>query len=226
MREQEKRKLIAKIKTVSNEESGQSLYLRPFQNDLKVINEISRASGEKKSAVAQKLLHLALCGKQFEFTDERREIKQLEWLVSNEKHKIARIDMDDARFERLEEHARELENIIKETCDNSRFTKLIVSEIYCIANICMSYLNQIFTKIIEYFSPVEIERKHSTDFANRNILGLIEHSLLELEKLCEHHELEQESTEPDFLYLFTKIETIKARLITEPTGELLHQEKP
>lgn len=219
MREQEKRKLIAKIKTVSNEESGQSLYLRPFQNDLKIINEISRASGEKKSAVAQKLLHLALRGKQFEFTDEKREIKQLEWLVSNEKHKIARIEMDDARFERLEEHARELENIIGETCDNSRFTKLIVSEIYCIANICMSYLNQICTKIIEYFSPVEIERKHSTAFANRNILGLIEHSLLELEKLCEHHDLAQEPVEPDLLYLFTKIETIKARLKTEPTGE-------
>jgi hypothetical protein len=121
---------------------------------------------------------------------------------------------------------RGLENMVRETCDNSRFIMLIVGEIYCISNSCMSYLNQLFTKILEYFSPVEIERKHSTDFANRNILGLVEHSLLELEKLCDHHDLEQQSVEPDLLYLSTKIETIKARLIDEPTGESLHQRKP
>ncbi len=82
----------------------------------------------------------------------------------------------------------------------------------------MSYLNQIFTKIIEYFSPVEIEKKNSTDFANRNILGLVEHSLSELEKLSEHHELDLERVEPEMLYLFTKIEKIKTRLFSTPNG--------
>jgi hypothetical protein len=73
---------------------------------LEVINEISRASGEKKSAIAQKLLHLALRGKQCEFIAEKQELEKLEWLISNEEHKIARKDADDARFERFEEHAR------------------------------------------------------------------------------------------------------------------------
>ena len=77
----------------------------------------------------------------------------------------------------------------------------------------MSYLNQIFTRFIEYFSPVEIEKKNSTDFANRNILGLVEHSLSELEKIAEHHDLDSESIEPEMLYLFTKIEKLKARLL-------------
>ncbi len=82
----------------------------------------------------------------------------------------------------------------------------------------MSLLNQTFTKIIEYFSPVEIEKKNSTDFANRNILGLVEHSLLELEKLSEHHGLDLESAQPEMLYLFTKIEKIKTRLLSSPNG--------
>ncbi len=85
------------------------------------------------------------------------------------------------------------------------------------ATICVSYLNQIFTKIIEYFSPIEIERKNSADFANRNVLGLIEHALSELEKMSEHHNFDSEAVEPEMLYLFTKIERIKARL-SPPVG--------
>jgi hypothetical protein len=74
-----------------------------------------------------------------------------------------------------------------------------------------------FTKVIEYLSPVEIEKKNSSDFANRNILGLVEHALNELEKLSEHHAVElDESVEPEMLYLFTKIETIKQRLLSAP----------
>jgi hypothetical protein len=89
----------------------------------------------------------------------------------------------------------------------------LASEIYCAASVCVSYLNQIFTKIIEYFSPVEIERKNSSDFANRNVFGLIEHSLNELEKLGEHHNLDLEEICPETLYLYTKIEKIRMRIL-------------
>ena len=122
-------------------------------------------------------------------------------------------DVQNIRFERLEEHAGEMEILLQRAEESSRFTKVLVSEIYCIVNVCMSYLNQIFTKLIEYFSPVEIEKKNSTDFANRNILGLVEHSLSELEKIAQHHDLDVEIIEPEMLYLFTKIEKIKARLL-------------
>ncbi len=88
----------------------------------------------------------------------------------------------------------------------------------------MSYLNQIFTKLIEYFSPVEIEKNNSTDFANHNILGLVEHSLSELEKIAEHHNLDIETVEPEILYLFTKIEKIKARLLPQSIQSNSEQE--
>jgi hypothetical protein len=66
----------------------------------------------------------------------------------------------------------------------------------------MSYLNQIFTKLIECFLPNELERNNSSDFANRNIINLLEHSLAELEKLSEHHDLYLKSEQPELLYLF------------------------
>ena len=123
--------------------------------------------------------------------------------------------MRDTSIERLEEHAREMESYLTEIAEHSRFTRILASEIYCTSVVCMSYLNQIFTKLIEYFSPVEIEKNNSTDFANRNILGLVEHSLSELEKIAEHYKIDLEENEPEMLYLFTKIEKIKQRLLSD-----------
>lgn len=213
---QVKGKLIGKISGISGVGFGDALYLRPYRDDEQLIEEIAEATEEKKSAVAQKLLHLALHTPIDERMRESRQIELLDWLIINEKHKAAQADVAAAKLERLEEHAIELEKLLKETTENSRFTRIIVSEIYCMVSICMSYANQIFTKLIEYFSPNEVERKNSTDFANRNILGLIEHSLTELEKLSEHHDLDLGNEQPELLYLFTKIETIKTRLLTEP----------
>lgn len=222
MQEQKKRKLIGKIAEIGDEALGDSLYVRPFERDEKIINEITRATGLKKGTIAQKLIRVALAGGRVNFTGESgREKELLEWIVNNEKHKAIKADVSDARLERLEEHAREMEKSLIETAENSRFTRVLASEVYCTSVVCMSYLNQIFTKLIEYFSPVEIEKKNSSDFANRNILGLVEHSLLELEKLSLHHELDLESVEPEMLYLFTKIDKIKARLLppNQPAAE-------
>lgn len=210
-----KGKLIGKISEISGIGFGEALYLRPYLDDEQMIEEISEATGEKKSAVAQKLLHLALHIPVDERARESRQLELLDWLITNEKHKAAQNDEAQIRTERLEEHSRELEKFLREATENSRFTRIIVSEIYCMVNVCMSYSNQIFTKLIEYFSPVEIERKNSADFANRNILYLVEHSLSELEKIAEHHRMDLEENEPEMLYLFTKIEKIRERFLSE-----------
>lgn len=208
-----KAKLIEKIKDISGVGRGETLYFRPFGDDDKYIEEIAKETGEKKSAVAQKLLHLVLNTSPNDVARENRNIELLQWLVSREKHKTTERDVQAAQIERLEEHAREMEIILKRTEENSLFTRILISEIYCLTNVCLSFLNQIFTKLIEYFSPVEIEKKNSVDFANRNILGLVEHSLAELEKIAAHHNFETETIEPEMLYLFTKIEKLKARLL-------------
>ena len=213
MREREQKKIIGKLNGVSKETFGETLYFRPFAEDDEVINQIIKQTGEKKSKVAQKLLHLAIEGKQFDFDTDKRQLSKLDWLVNCEKHRAIKDDVRDASIERLEEHAREMESRVAEIAENVSFTKVLASEIYCVSVVCMSYLNQIFTKIIEYFSPVEIEKKNSTDFANRNALGLIEHALSELENLEAHHDTSSEITQTEILYLFTKIEKIRQRLL-------------
>lgn len=215
-RKQIKAKLIAKIKDISAAPCGETLYFRPFLGEDKFIEEIAQMTGEKKSAIAQKLLHLVLNTSPNDSARENRNIELLQWLVGNEKSKSVERDVQMARLERLEEHAKEMEIILKRTEENSRFIKILVSEIYCLTNVCMSYLNQIFTRFVEYFSPVELEKKNSTDFANRNILGLVEHSLSELEKIAEHHNLDTDAIETEMLYLFTKIDKLKARLLSMP----------
>ena len=204
MREREQKKIIGKMNKISKESFGETLYFRPFAEDDEVINKIIRQTGEKKSKVAQKLLHLAIEGKQFDFDVDKRQLSKLDWLVNCEKHRAIKDDVRDASIERLEEHAREMELRVAEIAENARFTKILAGEIYCVAVVCMSYLNQLFTKIIEYFSPVEIEKNNSTDFANRNALGLIEHALAELENLEAHHDTDAEITQTEMLYLFTK----------------------
>ncbi|HLM60484.1 MAG TPA: hypothetical protein VK308_06760, partial [Pyrinomonadaceae bacterium] len=213
LRKQIKAKLISRIAGISGSGFGEAIYCRPFKTDEKIIEEIAEATDEKKSAIAQKLLHLVLSAAPNESARENRQLELIGWLVTNEKHKSAERDVQTARLERLEAHAGEMEILLQKAEENSRFTKILTSEIYCIANVCMSYLNQIFTKLIEYFSPVEIEKKNSSDFANRNILGLVEHSLSELEKITEHHDFDALSVELETLYLFTKIEKIRARLL-------------
>lgn len=216
MRERDKQKLIGNIGKIPDEIKGETLYFRPFQTDEQMITELARATGKKKSEVAQKILHLALRGRQIELGFETKQNEKLDWLVSNEKHERVRRDVSDAKLERLEEHSRELERKIESVAEDSRFARLILGEIYCAVTVCVSYLNQIFTKLIEYLSPIEVEKKYSSDFANRNILGLIEHALSELDNLSEHHALDLEDARPEMLYLFTKIETIKSRLIPAP----------
>lgn len=217
MRDRDKRKLIEKVSVIGGDAYGETLYFRPYESDDEIIGEIVRATGEKRHAVAQKLLHLGIAGKEYDFPSENRELERLDWLLNNEKHKAVKADVVAARLERLEEHARAAEIALERLGENSRLTGILTSEIYCITSVCMSYLNQIFTKIIEYFSPVEIEKNNSADFANRNILGLVEHALAELERLSEHHALSSdELLEPEKLYLFTKIEKIKARLLNAP----------
>lgn len=212
MRERERQKIIEKKNSISPDSYGEPLYLRPYRADDKTIAEIAKSTGEKKSAVAQKLIRIALSGKQVRFGENRTEEK-LDWLIKNERHSDAKVDTLDARLDRLEEHGKDAEELLRTIAEISRQNMVFVSEMFCMTNVCVSYLNQIFTKLLEFLSPIEIERSNSVDVANHNILGLIEHSLADLEKCGEHHDVDRKDMLPEALYLFTKIEKIRERLI-------------
>ena len=215
MREREKRKVIEKTNGISSNSFGEALYFRPYQADDKTISEIARSTGEKKSAVAQKLVHIALSGKQVKFGKNRAEEK-LDWLIKNERHRTAKADVVDTRIDRIEEHGKQTEDLLTQIVETSRQTLILTTEVFCMTNVCVSYLNQIFTKLLEFLSPVELERTNSSTFANHNIQGLIEHAMTDLKALGEHYSGPPSDFLPEALYLFTKIEKIKERLATSP----------
>lgn len=210
-----KTNLVEKIKDLSSSTYGETLYFRPFGDDDLMIEEIAQIMNEKKSAVAQKLLHLVLQTGSRLSARENRQIELLEWLVENAKYRSTANEHLTARLERLEEHAGETELILKRTEESSHFIKMLVMEIYGLTTVCVTFLNQIFTRLVEYFSPVEIEKKNSVEFANRNVLGLVKHALSELEKIAVHHKSGSDEIETEMLYLFTKLDILKARLLTE-----------
>ncbi len=216
MRERERRKLIEKTDGVEHSSSGEPLYFRPYRADCKTITEIARSTGEKKSAVAQKLVHIALSGNHVQFGENRTEEK-LDWLIKNERHRAAKNDTLEARLDRLEEHGKEMFEMLSEIANTSRETVILASELFCMTNVCVSYLNQLFTKVLEFLSPVEIERSNAVDVANRNILTLIEHSLADLEKCANHYEMDLDHLPSETLYLSTKIDKIRMRLAASET---------
>ena len=121
MRESEKKKFIDKTSGISFSSFGEPLYFRPYDVDDKIISEIVKSTGEKKSAVAQKLIHIALSGKQVKFGENRADDK-LDWLIKNERHRAAKADTFDTRFDRLEEHGKQTEEVLSEIAENSRRT--------------------------------------------------------------------------------------------------------
>jgi hypothetical protein len=221
MRGREKQKITEKTNGISHSSFGEPLYFRPYEFDDKTISEIVKSTGEKRSAVAQKLIHIALSGKQVKFGENHAEDK-LDWLIKNERHRAAKADTIDTRFHRLEEHGKQTEEVLSEIAENSSQTAILATEMFCMTNVCVSYLNQIFTKLLEFLSPVDLERINSSTFANHNIQGLIEHSMTDLHALGEHYNSPLSDILPEALFLFTKIEKIKERLaastlsVTEP----------
>lgn len=207
MRKRERENIINKTAGFSETSYGQPLYLRPFETDDKKIAEISRFSGERKHAIAQKLIHLALTGKNFKLAENNLEEK-IDWLIKTERQNRSN---DEATVERLDEICERLgdiETMLGPLSENARTSSRISLELYCMLSIAVSSLNQIFAKLLEFLSPIEVERSRSFDVANGAMANLISHSILDLEKCTAFHELGK-CAEP---FIGTKKAKLKERI--------------
>lgn len=208
MRRREREKIIEKTEDFSGFDFGAPLYFRPFEPDGKKIAEISKFTGEKKSAVAQKLVHLALAGKDIKFSESRIEEK-IDWLIKNVRQSGVLEENTATQLEDLGERLETTQNEVNELVKNSEQTLAVTAEIFCMTSIAISSLNQIFTKLLEFLSPVEVERKRSVDIANHAMAALIQHSVDDLRRFIAHCGIEQFEYSPDQLYIYSKIEKLK-----------------
>lgn len=184
------------------------MYFRPYEDDDKKIEEISKFTGERKSAIAQKLVHLALAGKELEFNRNGVEEK-IDWLIRSTRQTGAVEATITSKLHDLSERLERIENTTEGQRKSSESDFAITAEIFCMTSIAISSLNQIFTKLLEFLSPVEVERKYSVDVANRVMAALIEHSVQELGSCAAYHDLETPNSLPDELYIYSKLERLE-----------------
>lgn len=204
MRTANKERIVKEISVETEEKVGATLYFRPFRSDCKRLEELATATGEKKSTIAQKLMHLALTKRDIEIgkdpvKDQIRSLVQIERQHGEEIRSIG-------------DKISDAEDILIKMHRISHDTAALNSEVYCMSSITISYLNQIFSKLLEFLSPIKQERETSTEIANGVIATLIIHSMQELAKCTAFHELRSELGSADELYLATKINEIKERI--------------
>ena len=202
MRRREKESFEKTFERIPSSSLGEALYFRPFEADARKIAEIAKFVGEKKSDVARKLVHTALAGKEIKLGDNRLGEK-IDWLIRSARNSEAivgellnRRELNDDRFENIETRLQR--------------QNLLGAEMYCMLNVAVSSLNQTFGKMLEFLSPVELERTHSVHVATQIMTALIEHAVEDLKRCRVHYGIiEGESSD---LYISSKIESLKRRL--------------
>ena len=194
-----------------DEKVGATLYFRPFKSDCARIQELAAATGEKKSIIAQKLMHIALTKKNIDIGKDPLK-DQINSLMKLGRQNHNELELQVEKIESISSRINSAEESLSKLLRISQDMAALNSEVYCMSSITISYLNQIFAKLLEFLSPLANEREASTDIANGIIATLIVHSMQELEKCNAFHELRSELGNGDELYLSTKIDEIKERI--------------
>lgn len=211
MRKRDRDKIVEILEAGPKSNQGKSIFVRPYDSDLKKIVELSLDTGEAKSAIARKLIQRALSENQWKVKQDRFENK-LDWLIStcrenqSELHSISEQIGDLNAKEDLSREA------IKTMSENAMTSTTLIREVYCMLSITVSSLNQIFTKLLEFSSPNQPERQHSIDIGNAALANLIAHSILDLHKCAAFHGLKLDFNSGADLYVGTKIQVLKERL--------------
>ena len=92
----------------------------------------------------------------------------------------------------------------------------LATEMYSMSSMSVSSLNLVFTKLIEYTSPVTDDRKKSVFIASTAMAELIEHSVTDLRKCFLFHEHLGRDVSLDRSYLGSKIKVLKKRIESIP----------
>ena len=112
------------------------------------------------------------------FMDFRFENK-IDWIIRTERENQTDLRNLLSLFDGLNEQTERLSDNVKSLSDDSLNTTVLLREAYCMLNITVSSLNQIFTRLLEFLSPNQSERENSIDIGNAFLANLIAHSILD-----------------------------------------------
>ena len=211
MRKREREKLIEGINSGAVTKQGFPMTIRPYEADVRKISELAKSTGETRAAIARKLIHKALSEHDSKLKQERFENK-IDWIIRTERANQTDLPNLLSLFDGLSEETEKLSDNVKSLSDDSLNTTVLLREAYCMLNITVSSLNQIFTRLLEFLSPKQSERENSIDIGNAFLANLIEHSILDLNKCTSFHGLRNDPIADANLFVETKIKVLRERI--------------
>lgn len=211
MRTREKNILIGKLDEIEYEKCGGSLYLRLLESDEKKIDDLAKLSGEKRSVIAQKLIHAALSNSKINLGPGKLESK-LDGLIRNDHETRYASETILHRIYDLDDRLVSVEAKIESSEEARDESTAILRELYCMLNVAISSLDLTFSKLLEYTSPDDLERKHSRLAADTVMAKLRAHSIRDLARCFSFHNIDLDDDLADELYVATKIKISNERI--------------
>ena len=225
MRKRDIENIERSIKVDDEPKQSLPISVRPYEEDYKKLGEISEETGQKKAAIVRRMIHFTLSEKRQHFSPGRVQEK-LDWLVrSGRLNEIINGSLKDQLAEVRDSVQRmeiELENIAEVTA----MLRSLTSEIYSMSSMSVSSLNLLFTKLIEYASPDQNDRKQSVVIASTAMAELIDHAVTDLRRCLLFHKHVGELDAAVRSYLETKIQVLKQRIESSSHSHNLQPDVP
>lgn len=225
MRKRDIEKIERSIKIDDEPKQSSPISVRPYEEDYKKLEEISEETGQKKAAIVRHMIHFTLNEKRQHFSPGRVQEK-LDWLVrSGRLNEIINGSLKDQLAE-VHDSIQRMEVELENIAEVMAILRSIMSEIYSMSSMSVSSLNLLFTKLIEYASPDQNDRKQSVVIASTAMAELIDHAVTDLRRCLLFHEHIGDLDTVDRSYLETKIQVLKQRIESSSHSQNLQPEAP
>lgn len=223
MRRREADLFIGKLDEIEYEKCGGSLYLRLLASDEKKIGDLAKLSGEKRSVIAQKLIHAALSNDKINLGPGKLE-SRVDSLIKYDQETRFIFEAILDRFNELDESVGSIEDKLEISEEDRQQSTTILREVYCMLNVAVSSLDLTFSKLLEYTSPNDLERSNCGVVADTVMAKLLAHSASDLARCFTFHNIDFDEDLANELYVATKIKLLKERI--EKTIATVHAVGP
>lgn len=210
----DKRKLnstLEKLKTINGIKSD-SMYVKPFAEDVEFIKEISRETGDSYSTNAAKLIHLGIAALTAERKQKSAQQGTLEHIYKLAEYNLKTSEENSKAAAASQLALARLESRMILLEQTSGLAAKLTAEIYCMVNMAVSYVNIFFGKVLMMLSTDTAERNAAFDIATTQMIELGETSLRDVRSFFRHHNEFEAENQIENAYLSSKIERLKARV--------------
>ena len=208
MRKRERENVIGKLEGPVDGEHGRPLCVRPYRSDEKMLDEIAKETGERRSALVRRMIRFALSDRHERFGANRCR-DRLDLLIDQGRRRVA----DSERLDEIVERVARLEDRHGAI---SRETSIFLSELYSLSSLSVMVMNILLTKLVEMTAPQGTSHEKIILVADGTMANLIAKSIADFEKCLAHHGIEAEWEDSDGLYLATRIKGLGSDRSAKP----------